>query len=59
MVILAGYEVNAEFLKANSGLKSRFPNIVHFEDYSVDEMCAIAKVTAASKDADRWQLYRD
>jgi SpoVK/Ycf46/Vps4 family AAA+-type ATPase len=50
VVILAGYEDEMqEFLKANSGLKSRFPNVVHFEDYSVDEMCAIAKVTAASK----------
>ena len=50
VVILAGYEDEMqEFLKANSGLKSRFPNVVHFEDYSVDEMCAIANVTAASK----------
>jgi SpoVK/Ycf46/Vps4 family AAA+-type ATPase len=50
VVILAGYEDEMqEFLKANSGLKSRFPNVVHFEDYSVSEMYEIAKVTAASK----------
>lgn len=50
VVILAGYEDEMQdFLKANSGLKSRFPNIVHFEDYSVDEMYEIAKVTALSK----------
>ena len=50
VVILAGYEDEMqEFLKSNSGLKSRFPNTVHFEDYTVDEMLAIAKVTAASK----------
>lgn len=50
VVILAGYEdeMNA-FLKANSGLKSRFPNIIRFEDYTVDEMYDIAKVTAESK----------
>ncbi len=38
-----------DFLKANSGLKSRFPNIVHFEDYTTEEMYEIAKVTASSK----------
>ena len=50
VVILAGYEDEMqEFLKANSGLRSRFPNVVHFEDYNTDEMCKIAEVTAASK----------
>lgn len=50
VVILAGYEDEMQdFLKANSGLKSRFPNLVHFEDYTVDEMYEIAKVTALSK----------
>lgn len=50
VVILAGYEEEMQdFLKANSGLKSRFPNIVHFEDYTVDEMYDIAKITAISK----------
>lgn len=50
VVILAGYEDEMqEFLKANSGLKSRFPNVVHFEDYSIDEMYEIAKITAKSK----------
>lgn len=50
VVILAGYEEEMqEFLKVNSGLKSRFPNIVYFEDYSAEEMYAIAEVTAKSK----------
>ncbi len=50
VVILAGYEDEMQdFLKANSGLKSRFPNLVHFEDYTVDEMYEIAKVTVLSK----------
>ena len=50
VVILAGYEDEMrEFLNTNPGLKSRFPNIVHFDDYSADEMYEIAKVTAASK----------
>lgn len=50
VVILAGYEDEMqEFLKANSGLKSRFPNVVHFEDYTSEEMYQIAEVTAASK----------
>jgi SpoVK/Ycf46/Vps4 family AAA+-type ATPase len=50
VVILAGYEKEMqEFLKTNSGLKSRFPNIVHFEDYTIEEMCRIADVTATAK----------
>lgn len=50
VVILAGYEDEMQdFLKVNSGLKSRFPNVVHFEDYTVEEMYEIAKITAASK----------
>ncbi|MCQ2125683.1 MAG: AAA family ATPase [Fibrobacter sp.] len=50
VVILAGYELEMkDFLKTNSGLKSRFPNIVHFEDYSSKEMLDIAKVTVKSK----------
>lgn len=50
VVILAGYKDEMQdFLKVNSGLKSRFPNLVHFEDYTVDEMYEIAKATALSK----------
>lgn len=50
IVILAGYsDEMAEFLKTNSGLKSRFPNVIDFEDYTPDEMYEIAKVTAKGK----------
>lgn len=51
IVILAGYtkEMN-EFLTANSGLKSRFPNIIEFPDYTPEEMVQIAKITAEDKD---------
>ena len=50
VVILAGYEDEMnDFLKSNSGLKSRFPNIISFEDYSIDEMMQIANITASSK----------
>ena len=50
VVILAGYEDEMkEFLKSNTGLKSRFPNVVHFEDYTTEEMYSIAEVTAKSK----------
>ncbi len=50
LVILAGYtnEMN-EFLTANSGLKSRFPNIVEFPDYTAEELLAIAKLTVRNK----------
>lgn len=50
VVILAGYkEEMEEFLNTNTGLKSRFPNIIEFEDYTPEEMYDIALVTAKSK----------
>ncbi len=50
IVILAGYSKEmADFLEANSGLKSRFPNIIDFPDYTADELASIAKITAKSK----------
>ncbi len=43
VVILAGYEKDMKvFLSFNQGLKSRFPNIIHFEDYNPSEMYEIA-----------------
>ncbi|WP_368502663.1 AAA family ATPase (plasmid) [Alkalihalophilus sp. As8PL] len=51
IVILAGYSNEMEeFLDANSGLKSRFPMTVEFEDYTMDEMMDIAKSTLVQKD---------
>ncbi|MCR4738919.1 MAG: AAA family ATPase [Lachnospiraceae bacterium] len=50
VVILAGYSKEmSEFLEANSGLKSRFPNIIDFPDYTAEELLAIAHITAKSK----------
>ena len=50
VVILAGYtDEMAEFLKSNPGLKSRFPHVIEFEDYTPDEMYRIALVTAKGK----------
>jgi len=50
VVILAGYKDEmAEFLKSNPGLKSRFPNIIHFEDYTPEEMYKISLITAKMK----------
>lgn len=50
VVIMAGYEKDMDvFLSINPGLKSRFPNIIHFEDYNPSEMYAIAKDIAKSK----------
>ncbi|WP_195430502.1 AAA family ATPase [Clostridium sp. D46t1_190503_E9] len=49
-VILAGYEKDMEeFLSFNQGLKSRFPNTIHFEDYNPKEMYEIAKQIAKAK----------
>ena len=50
IVILAGYEKDMEkFISINPGLKSRFPNVIHFEDYSPSEMYQIAVKIAKSK----------
>lgn len=51
VVILAGYSNEMkEFLTANSGLESRFPNIIDFPDYTADEMVKISLEIAHSKD---------
>ncbi|MGG7176493.1 AAA family ATPase [Clostridium paraputrificum] len=50
IVILAGYEKDMEkFLSFNQGLKSRFPNTIHFLDYNPIEMYEIAVNIAKSK----------
>lgn len=43
IVILAGYDEDMErFLNRNAGLRSRFPNIIAFPDYTAEEMLQIA-----------------
>ena len=50
IVILAGYEREmAGFLESNSGLKSRFPNLIHFDDYTGEELRKIAEIQAKNK----------
>lgn len=50
IVILAGYEKEMKtFLEANSGLRSRFPNIIHFPDYTGEELYEIAVIQAKEK----------
>lgn len=42
MIIFAGYPAEMDkLLQINSGLKSRFPNVFHFEDYSNNEIVSI------------------
>ena len=38
-----------DFLESNSGLKSRFPNVIEFPDYTGEELYEIAVVTAKGK----------
>ena len=50
LVILAGYTKEMkEFLTSNSGLKSRFPNVIEFPDYTAEELLLITKSIAKSK----------
>lgn len=51
IVILAGYtQEMSDFLDANSGLKSRFPSIIEFKDYTGEQLYDIAVSIAKSKD---------
>ena len=46
VVILAGYTKEMmEFMKVNSGLKSRFPSQIQFPDYTAEELLSIAKTS--------------
>ncbi len=50
IVILAGYKKEmAGFLESNSGLRSRFPNLINFDDYTGEQLLKIAKIQAKSK----------
>ena len=50
VVILAGYTREMEnFLTANSGLASRFPNRIEFPDYTAVELLQITRVLAKNK----------
>ncbi len=50
-IMLAGYPKEMEaMINSNPGLKSRFRNYYHFEDYTPTELIEIAKYTAKKKD---------
>ncbi len=50
VVVLAGYSCEMEqFLTANSGLASRFPNRIEFPDYTADELLQITESIAKGK----------
>lgn len=48
-VVVAGYqEPMQQFIQSNQGLKSRFQNYVHFQDYTTDELLQIFESLANS-----------
>ena len=49
VVVLAGYSGDMErLLEVNAGLRSRFPNVVEFVDYTPDELMRIARLQLAA-----------
>ncbi len=52
-IMVAGYPAEMkEFINSNPGLKSRFKNYFHFEDYTPDELMQIAQFAAKKKSVD-------
>ena len=50
VVVLAGYSREMQqFLTANSGLRSRFPNIIEFPDYTAQQLLDITKLLVSQK----------
>ncbi|ALX47691.1 stage V sporulation protein K [Lentibacillus amyloliquefaciens] len=68
VLILAGYPYEMErFLTLNPGLKSRFPFILDFRDYDIDQLMNIAKQMVKDREYEltqeaerkiRYQLYK-
>ncbi|WHX50531.1 AAA family ATPase [Paenibacillus woosongensis] len=60
IVIAAGYPKNmAEFLSFNPGLASRFPNSIHFPDYSIPDLVRIAQQMLLDQEYQPEQDYLD
>ncbi len=51
VVIMAGYpDEMAELMGSNPGLRSRFPQTVHFPDYTTDDLVRITQLIAGSNE---------
>lgn len=51
ILILAGYKEEMEyFLSSNPGLKSRFPIVIGFKDYTIDELLKIAQIMVEKRE---------
>lgn len=50
VLILAGYKDEMDnFISTNPGLKSRFPIVIEFKDYSIDELIKIAEIMVTKR----------
>ena len=51
VVIMAGYtDEMAELMSSNPGLRSRFPQTIHFPDYTTEELVRIAELISGGSD---------
>lgn len=51
IVIVAGYtDLMDQFLESNPGLRSRFSNFIHFDDYTADELMEILRRNLADQE---------
>ena len=59
-VVLAGYSSNMNrFIEANQGINSRFPNQIHFDDYTNEELWQVLQLHASHQKPISLMIHED